>query len=82
MKTNIEYLLISAPTEAGKHFLKRVQSSNLPFIALTNNINEQLEFEELGIKQIIHIEMDDPSPTIIPEYPIGRHERITSLLLG
>ncbi|MBH5320431.1 hypothetical protein I6N90_21795 [Paenibacillus sp. GSMTC-2017] len=67
-----EYVLISAPNEAGRSFLKALLMRGIPVVGLANTI-EQLEYmRELGLVYTIMVMQGDEHKCVLPPVPIGK----------
>lgn len=66
------YVLVSAPTAAGEHFIKLLQIRKVPFVALVNNAEELARMEKLGIARILRVDTMQHDTWQVPEFPVDR----------
>lgn len=72
MKTQDEFILVSAPTKAGEAFLQALKAKGLPAAALANNETEKKRLEQSGVKHIFMVDTRENAAKRIPELPIGK----------
>jgi hypothetical protein len=72
MKTQEEFILVSAPTQAGKSFIRMLQMKRIPFAAITNNESEKKQLEQLGVSHVLMVDTTDNKSWVIPELEIGK----------
>ncbi|RTE06418.1 hypothetical protein [Paenibacillus whitsoniae] len=71
MKTQEEFILVSAPTLAGKSFIRMLQMKRIPFAAITNNESEKKQLEKLGVNHILMVDTTVKTWEI-PDLEIGK----------
>jgi hypothetical protein len=67
-----DYLLVSAPTEAGLAFLRVLAAKGSHYAALTYNKAEKQALEEMGVENILMVDTKDSRSLLVPELPIGK----------
>lgn len=67
-----EFLLVSAPTNAGLQCIQLLKLRNLPFVAFSSNESETEQLTKNGVERIIRIDTSNHETWAIPEYPIGK----------
>lgn len=72
MEVGDEYVLVSAPNRTGECFVKILQNSNIPFVGITNNRNEQSRLKQLGVENILFVDTGGLRTSIVPELPVGK----------
>jgi len=71
MDMSKEYILVSAPSQAGLAFIRLLLLQRIPFAAIVNNKRELEILHEIGVKNIILIDTTQEQTWHIPDYPIG-----------
>jgi hypothetical protein len=71
MDISKEYILVSAPSQAGLAFIRLLLQHRIPFAAIVNNKRELENLHEIGVKNIILIDTTQEQTWHIPDYPIG-----------
>ncbi|MEC0239398.1 hypothetical protein P4H66_05960 [Paenibacillus dokdonensis] len=67
-----ELIIVTAPNEAGRNFIKLLIYLKRPFAVLTNNLKEERELRKLGASQIIRIHTNNTVEWVVPEQRVGR----------
>ncbi|QTH45334.1 hypothetical protein J4772_13535 [Cohnella sp. LGH] len=66
------HILIAAPNEAGKRFIKLLRIHRIPVAVLTNNGREERELRGLGVDCILRVDTVSIKENSVPSFPIGR----------
>ncbi|MEC0372588.1 hypothetical protein [Paenibacillus chibensis] len=67
-----ELIIVTAPNEAGRKFIKLLIYLKRPFAVLTNNAKEERELKKLGVTRIIRIHTNNTDEWVVPEQRVGR----------
>ncbi|BFH64902.1 MULTISPECIES: hypothetical protein [Paenibacillus] len=67
-----ELIVVTAPNEAGRKFIKLLIYLKRPFAVLTNNLKEERALKKLGVSQIIRIHTNHTDEWAVPEQKVGR----------
>ncbi|MFC0215409.1 hypothetical protein ACFFK0_23735 [Paenibacillus chartarius] len=67
-----EYILVSAPNQAGKQFLNRLRQQGIPFYAMVNNNYGKKRLEAMGVNHIIKVDTGKQKTWVRPSIPIKR----------
>lgn len=66
-----EYILVSAPNQAGKDFIHLLRERKIPYYAITNNNYGRKRLEAMGVNQILMVNTEDERTWSIPDIRIG-----------
>lgn len=66
-----ETILVVAPNNDGRKFVKLLQHHHLPFAVLTNSTAEEKHFEKQGVEQILRIDTSMTEKWVIPKMTVG-----------
>jgi hypothetical protein len=67
-----ELIVVTAPNEAGRNFIKLLIYLKRPFAALTNNAKEERDLKKLGVSKVIRLHTNNTEEWVVPEWRIGR----------
>lgn len=65
-------ILVAAPNEAGRNFIRLLLCKKLPVAAVTNNGREEKALRKLGVNDIFHVNTSCIKGSAVPDFPIGR----------
>jgi hypothetical protein len=66
-----EYVLVSAPNQAGKQFISGLREKDIPYYAIVNNNYCKKRLEAMGVNNIITVDTIHEKTWRAPEIPIG-----------
>lgn len=66
-----EYMLVAGMNEAAQTFIRLLQYKGIPFAVLTNNKQEQKQFENNGVATVIRVDTSEQASWDVPEIAIG-----------
>ncbi|MDP4099076.1 hypothetical protein OIN60_20320 [Paenibacillus sp. P96] len=67
-----ETILVVAPNNDGRKFVKLLMHHRLSFAVLTNSSAEEKQFAKQGVEQIIRIDTSMMDKWVIPKMTVGR----------
>lgn len=67
-----EYVLVVAPNEDGRKFIKLLMYKKIPFVVLTNSAQEEKKFKKMGVTHTLLIHTAFTQDWILPEVAVGR----------
>lgn len=67
-----EFIIVTAPNEAGRKFVKLLMYLKRPFAVLTNNVQEERELKKIGVQRVIRLNTKQTDEWIVPGHSIGK----------
>ncbi|MCM3783610.1 hypothetical protein M3231_11530 [Neobacillus mesonae] len=67
-----EVILVTAPNEAARNFIRLLMYKKLPFAVLTNSAQEERKVKRLGVEHIIRMDTALASKWLLPNATVGR----------
>ncbi|CAI6050951.1 hypothetical protein [Cohnella sp. JJ-181] len=65
-------ILVAAPSEAGRNFIRLLLIKKQPVAAVTNSRREAKLLEKLGVDVIWQVNTTSTKDSLVPAFPIGR----------
>ncbi|GAB6988200.1 hypothetical protein [Paenibacillus pini] len=67
-----EVIIVTAPNEAGRKFIKLLMYLKRPFAVLTNNVQEERELLKMGVERVIRLNTNYTDEWVVPELEVGK----------
>ncbi|MET3549306.1 hypothetical protein ABID47_005943 [Paenibacillus favisporus] len=65
-------VIVTAPNEAGRNFIKLLMYWKRPFAVLTNSAQEERLLRKMGVQRIIRLNTNHAEDWVVPEMEVGK----------